>query len=439
MAEFLIEGGHPLKGEIALLGAKNSSFKLMIAALLSNKESILENVPKIKDVETTMEIVQALGGEVKKINTHTFSISGKRISSFKIPQFLGEKSRSSFMFVGPLLNRFGRAVLPCPGGDKIGQRPIERHLEGLKTMGAEIDYQDGFFKARTKKLKGSFYRFSKNTHTGTETLIMISVLAHGKTVLENAACEPEVDDLISFLNKMGAKVKITKPRRIEIQGVRRLKGARHQVMFDRNEAVTFACAALGTKGEVFVRNAEEKNLTAFLEKLKEIGAGFKIEDSGIKFFYKTPLRAKSITTRPHPGFMTDWQALWSVLMTQAVGESVVQETIFENRFGYVPYLQKMGAKIEFFNPEVANPQEFYNFNLEDDCPEFFHAIRIFGPTTLNGAKIRIPDIRAGATLTLAALTAKGKTILSNIEHIDRGYENLDDRLRSLGARIKRIE
>jgi len=262
-------------------------------------------------------------------------------------------------------------------------------------------------------------------------------LAEGKTVLENAAQEPEVDDLVSFLNKMGAKIKRTKPRRIEIQGVRSLKGTRHKVMFDRNEAVTFACAALATKGEVFVKNAEEKNLTAFLTKLKEIGAGLEIKNSGIRFFYQGPLKGASITTKPHPGFMTDWQALWTVLMTQAKGKSVVHETIFENRFGYVPYLQKMGAKIKLFNPALKNPEEFYNFNLADDRPEYFHALRISGPTPLRGAKIKIPDIRAGATLTLAALTAQGRTILSNIDHIDRGYENLDGRLRNLGAKIER--
>jgi len=437
MSKFLIDGGCPLKGKVSLLGAKNSSFKLLVAALLSSEESVISNVPQIGDVKVTTEIIKALGGKIKRINAHSFSISGKRIFSFKIPQFLGEKSRSSCMFVGPLLNRFGQAFLPCPGGDKIGRRPIERHLKGLKAMGVEIDYEDGFLKVKAKKLKGAFYCFPKNTHTGTETLIMAAVLAEGKTVLENAAQEPEVDDLVSFLNKMGAKIKRTKPRRVEIQGVRSLKGTRHKVMFDRNEAVTFACAALATKGEVFVKNAEEKNLTAFLRKLKEIGAGFEIKDSGIRFFYKAPLKVKSVTTKPYPGFMTDWQPLWTVLMTQAKGKSVVHETIFENRFGYVPYLQKMGAKIEFFNPQIKNLQKFYNFNLEDDRPDYFHAIRVTGPTKLKGAEIKIPDIRAGATLILAALTAKDRTVLSNIDHIDRGYENLDGRLRSLGAKIKR--
>lgn len=438
MGKFLIEGGYPLKGKVSLLGTKNSSFKLMIAALLSNKGSMISNVPQIGDVKITSEIIQALGGKVKRINAHSFSLSGQAIAFFKIPQFLGEKSRSSSMFVGPLLSRFGKAILPYSGGDKIGRRPIERHLLGLRAMGVEIDYKDGFLKAKAKKLRGTFYRFPKNTHTGTESLIMTAVLAEGKTVLENAASEPEIDDLTVFLNKMGAKIRRIKPRTIEIEGVKRLHGAIHEVMFDRNEAVTFACAALSTKGDIFVKNAKSEHLTAFLEKIEEAGGGVEIKKEGIRFFYKQPLRAIKIMTSPHPGFMTDWQPLWTVLMTQAEGESIVHETIFENRFGYVPCLLKMGAKIEPFNPKITNPEDFYNFNLQDDRPEYFHAIRIFGPTSLKGTKIKILDIRAGATLTLAALTAKGRTILSDIGHIDRGYENLDGRLRKLGARIERV-
>jgi len=438
MNKFLIEGGYPLKGRISLLGAKNSSFKLMIAALLSNEPSVITNVPQIGDVRLGLEIIKSLGGEIKKLSRHSFSISGKTLASFKIPQNLGIKSRSSCMFIGPLLNRFGQAVLPCPGGDKIGRRPIERHLEGLKAMGVKIAYENGFFRARVKKIKGAIYRFPKNSHTGTETLIMTAVLAEGKSVLENAAEEPEVDDLISFLNKMGAKIRRIKPRVIEIIGVTSLQGTNYQVMFDRNEAVTFACAALATRGDIFVVNAKEKNLAAFLGKLKKTGAGVEKFGSGIRFFYRKSLKATKVVTASHPGFMTDWQPLWTVLMTQAKGQSLVHETIFENRFGYVRYLKKMGAKIEEFRPKVENPKDFYNFNLDDDRPEYFHAIRILGPTSLKGGEISIPDIRAGATLLLAALTAKDKTILSNIDHIDRGYENLDVRLRKLGAKIKRI-
>ncbi len=438
MNKFLIEGGCPLKGKISLLGAKNSSFKLMIAALLSDKASVISNVPQIGDVGLALEIIKSLGGEIKKLSRHSFSISGKNLVSFKIPQNLGIKSRSSCMFIGPLLSRFGQAVLPCPGGDKIGRRPIERHLEGLKAMGVKIGYENGFFRARAKKIVGATYRFPKNTHTGTETLIMAAVLADGRTILENAAEEPEVDDLISLLQKAGAKIKRVKPRTIKIIGVDSLCGVEHQAMFDRNEAVTFACAALATKGDIFVVNAKKKSLAAFLGKLKEAGAGVEERCSGIRFFYQKPLKPTKVVTAFHPGFMTDWQPLWTVLMTQAKGQSLVHETIFENRFGYIHYLQKMGAKIKGFKPEIKDPEDFYNFNLDDDQLKHFHAIRILGPTLLKGGEISIPDIRAGATLLLAALAAKDRTILSNIDHIDRGYENLDARLRKLGAKIKRI-
>ena len=438
MIKLLIEGGYPLKGTVSLLGAKNASIKLLIASLLTKEECRLFRMPDIGDVKTTASIIQIFGGKVKKRDNHTFSLINRNLTSFEVPANLGQKSRSASIFVGPLISRFGQAVWPQPGGCQIGRRPIERHLEGLKKMGIKINFESGTYRAKAEKMKGITYAFPKNTHSGTETLIIAAVLAEGKTVLENAAQEPEVDDLISFLSKMGAKIERIKPRVIEIEGVKKLHGAVHKVMFDRNEAVTFACAALSTKGDIFVKNAERKYLTAFLENLKKIGAGIEIKDSGIRFFYKKTLKPLNIVTKPHPGFMTDWQALWTVLMTQAKGKSVVHETIFENRFGYVSYLQKMGAKIRFFHPQVKNPQKFYNFNLEDNQTGYFHAIRITGPTLLNGAKISIPDIRAGATLILSALIARGKTILSNIDHIDRGYENLDGRLRTLGAKIERI-
>jgi len=438
MAKFVIKGGYPLKGEVSLLGAKNAAIKLLIASLLTRESCCLERLPDIGDVQITTEIIQALGGEIKKSADHTVVINSQQLNSFSVPEKLGRQSRSASIFVGPLVARFGQAIWPHPGGCQIGCRPINRHLKALKKMGIEIDFQNGFYQARAEKIHGMNHYFPKNTHTGTETLIMAAVLANGKTILKNAAQEPEVDDLIAFLNKMGAKIKRTSLRQIEIRGVKSLAGAKHKIVFDRNEAVTFACAALATKGEILVKGAEVKNLTFFLDKLKKAGAGVKKYPSGIKFFYKQPLKAVQVVTSPHPGFMTDWQPLWAVLMTQAQGKSVIHETVFENRFTYVSFLQKMGAKIEFFNQPVINPEKVYNFNLEDNQSGNFHAVRINGVTPLYSTKISIPDIRAGATLTLAALTAKGTTTLTNIEHIDRGYESLDIRLRSLGAKIKRI-
>lgn len=438
MAKFIVQGGYPLQGEVSLLGAKNAAIKLLIASLLTSEKCQLSRLPDIGDVRTTLAILQALGGRIEETGDHQKCLDNQRLNSFKIPRDLGEQSRSASMFVGPLVARFGQAEWPVPGGCQIGQRPIDRHLAGLEKMGIKIQFKHGAYFARAEKLVGVKYRFPKNTHTGTETLIMAAVLAEGKTVLENAAQEPEVDDLILFLNKMGARIKRTRPRTIVIQGVKSLVGAEHKLMFDRNEAVTFACAALATKGAVVIKGINPSPLNAFLEKLQAAGAGVEIKENAMRFSYQKSLKAIAVTTAPHPGFMTDWQPLWAVLMTQAQGEAMIHETVFENRFAYAPFLEKMGVKIDFFNPPVTDPTRVYNFNPEDDRSENFHALRFRGPVALRPARISVPDIRAGATLVLAALAAQGQTTLNHIEHIDRGYEKLDVRLRSLGARIQRV-
>ena len=435
--QFIIEGGASLKGEVSLAGAKNSGFITMIASLLSNQPSQITNCSQIGDNEIVKMVIKVLGGEVKQ-NGSKVVVSPKTVSSFQVPCELGELSRACSLFAAPLLSRFGQATFPMPGGDKIGIRPLDRHIAGLKALGVKVVFKDGVFNLHVPKegLIGTKFRFNKNTHTGTEMLLMVAVGAKGKTILENAAEEPEIDDLIEFLNKMGAKIK-RNGRTIEIEGVKEFSGAIHQVMPDRNEAVSFGIAALATNGEILVKKANPKVLTAFLEKVKEIGGNYEIEKSGIRFWRDGALKATNITTTPYPGFMTDWQPLWTLLMTQVKGVSIVHETIFESRFGYVSNLQKMGAKIEFFNPEVKNPQDFYLFNWEDNKPEYYHAIKISGPAKLKGQKLEIADIRAGATAILAALIASGRSELTGIVHVDRGYEDFDGRLRDLGASIIR--
>ena len=437
MAKFIIQGGKPLKGAVRVGGAKNASFKLMIAALLAKGESRLLDIPQIGDVEITKKVIKSLGGKIECRGQGTVFINPDGLKTDRIPKSFGFKSRASIIFAGALLSRFGQAHLPLPGGDQVGRRPIERHLEGLKALGAKVKIRHGFIDLNCSRLKGNRYRFAKNSHTGTETMIIAACKAQGQTQLENVALEPEIDDLIAFLNKAGAKIKRLSDRRIQIDGVAQLGGTIYKVMPDRNEIVSYACAALGTKGDIIIENAFEKSLQTFLEKVTAAGGRFKVGDYGIRFWYQKSLKASRIITAPHPGFMTDWQALWATLMTQAQGESEIIETIYEYRFGYTRQLTKMGAKIELFNPQVADPEKFYNFNFEDDKPSYFHAAKIFGPTPLKGANLRVPDIRAGATLTLAALIAKGKSVLTGIEHIDRGYEDLDGRLRRLGADIKK--
>ena len=439
MDKFLITGGAPIKGEVSLCGAKNSGFKLMIAALYADTPTTLYNFSKIGDVFSTAEVIRELGGKVAFGKNHVMQVTSRDLSRYNPSQKSGEVSRAASYFIGPLLHRFGKAIIPNPGGCKIGRRPIDRHIDGIRALGGGVKVVNSSYEITAKRLKGAHFTFNKSTHGGTDIMVIAAATAEGKTILENAAAEPEVDDLIAFLNQMGAKIKRVKSRTIVIEGVDEFHGADYTVMYDRNEAVTFGCAALATKGDVFVLRADKENLRAFLEAVKNCGGGYEIEERGIRFFYKGPLKATSITTQPYPGFMTDWMPLWSILMTQAEGESIIHETIHNNRFAFVHELSKMGAKIELFNPAVKNPEKVYNFNLEDDRPEYFHAARIFGPTPLKATIEEITDVRAGASLMLASLIARGKSQLLGVEHVDRGYENLDSRLCSLGAKIKRIK
>ena len=436
MAKYLITGGAPLHGSVKIFGAKNSSFKLMIAALLADSPSTISNICFIRDVVVVKQLIESLGGQANFGQNKTLTVEGASLKEFEVKKEFGERSRASSMILPILLHRFKEAKVPLPGGDHIGSRPIDRHIEGLKALGAQIKIEEGVILASAPNgLKGAEYTFPKNTHTGTETLILAAVMADGPTVLNNAAEEPEINDLINFLNKMGADIGRTGYRQITIKGVTSLKGADFELMPDRNEAVTFACAALATSGDVTVENAREEHLKAFLAKVGVAGGGYEIVEGGIRFYSKGNLQATNVETANYPGFMTDWQAPWVTLMTQAQGESIVHERVFENRFGYAAALKKMGAFIELFNPRLENRENFYEFNSTEAQKDSYHAAKITGPTKLHGADLVVDDIRAGATLTLAALVAQGDSVLENIELIERGYENLDGRLLSLGARI----
>jgi UDP-N-acetylglucosamine 1-carboxyvinyltransferase len=440
MASFTVHGGTPLRGSVRIGGAKNASFKLLIATLLGQSESRLLNFSHISDVELVGSIIEYLGGKVKKAGERAIFVDPTSLSSFSINTEHGEQGRFSTMFIPALLHRFGQAVVPAPGGDKIGARPLDRHFDGLKAMGASVELQDGLYIAKAPSgLKGTTYKFTKSSHTGTETLVMAGVLANGTTILENSALEPEIDDLIVFLNKMGARIERLPNRVIKIEGVRSLSGAIHKIVPDRNEAVSYACAAIATQGDVIIENAIADHLTHFLSKLDQIGAGYEVGDYGIRFFYHSPLKATDIETAIEPGFMTDWQPLWATLMTQCQGDSIIHETIHPNRFQYVEALVSMGAHIEKFNPVITDPDSVYNFDSQNDKPEYFHAIKIRGITPLASGNFSVLDLRHGATLILASMIASGTSIINNIEHVDRGYESLDKRLRSLGAEIQRTE
>ncbi len=418
---------------------------MVAASLLTTQEVVLENIPRIDDVGVIVKIVENLGVKTEFLDEKVLLLKADEVFSTQIPHSLGVSSRSAVMAIGPLLARFGEVTIPEPGGCRIGLRPIDRHLAALERLGAAVEHEQGIYKITAPRLKGAEINFEKNTVMGTETVLLASVLAEGETVIVNAAEEPEVDDLIALLLKMGAQIKRDdgNPRRIVVEGVRELSSARHRILPDRNEAVTFAVAAAATRGDVTLTNIRPLDLTAFTAKLEKMGVGFDIQKNSLRVWLEegTVLQAVGIETAPHPGFMTDWQQPACVLLTQVNGESLLHETVYEDRFGYVKELKKMGAKIKLLTPSeagVAFNSSDYNFDWTDD-DEPKSVAKIFGPTPLFGQNLQIPDLRAGAALVLAALAAEGISEISGVEHIDRGYEQFDEKLRGLGAKIERVE
>jgi UDP-N-acetylglucosamine 1-carboxyvinyltransferase len=440
MDTFVIDGGIPLKGDITVAGAKNVAVKALFASLLTDDPLTLSNVPHIRDVTMLIELLGQMGLRVTH-EDHVVRVTDGGIRDTTVPLDLGARLRTSSMIIGPLLARYGHAKIPNPGGCRIGARPIDRHIEALKSMGAEISYKsdDGYFYATTSGLHGATVSFPKNTHTGTETVLLAAVLADGETVIQNAAQEVEVDNLILLLNNMGAKVKRTAPREITISGVKKLHGTDFRIMPDRNEEITFAIAAAMTNGTITVRESSRESIGAFLDVFRQVGGNVEpVSASVTRYSLGSPIKPADVVTTAHPGFMTDWQGPWAVMMTQAAGKSTIHETVFESRFSYVSELRKMGAKIEFFDPVVPDPEQFYNFNWQDRVADYHQAIAISGPTTLHNAVLEMNDLRAGATLVLAALTAKGKSFIHGVDQIDRGYERIEERLNALGARVSRI-
>jgi UDP-N-acetylglucosamine 1-carboxyvinyltransferase len=440
MEKFVITGGKKLHGSTTVSGAKNAALKALVAACMTDEKVTIHNVPLISDIFVMVEIIKELGGEVG-LHGHTVTVQLKQFTHSSIPLDKAALVRASSMFIAPLLARTGEAIIPNPGGCRLGARPIDRTVEGISQMNVAITYhsEDGYFHAKGNPMRGTQYHFQKNTHTGTETMILAAVLAEGTTVLTNAAEEPEIDDLIGLLNKMGANVTRSGHREITIVGVEKLHGAQYTISPDRIEVATFAIAALVTGGDIFVKDAQKAAIEPFLEKYKETGAGLEIKKEGIRFFSNGTIRASDVTTGVHPGFLTDWQAPWGVLMTQAIGTAIIHETVFENKLGYIADLKKMGADAILFNPEVKDPDSLYNFNLADDKAEHFHAVEIKGPTPLHNAVMTTLDIRAGAAIVLAALCAEGTSTIYGVEKLDRGYEALEKRLKELGAEVERVK
>jgi UDP-N-acetylglucosamine 1-carboxyvinyltransferase len=416
MDKIRITGRNPLFGEVRISGAKNSALPCIAATLLCPEPVLLRNVPrKVRDVTTIIQMLEHFGHYAEWLDS-ALLLRANAIDRFDATYDMVKTMRASVLVLGPLLARFGKAIVSLPGGCAIGARPIDMHLEGFKALGATVQLDHGYIHTSANKLKGARYRFPGVTVTGTENLIMAAVLAEGETILENCAIEPEVGDLIDLLQKMGAKITGKDSETIKVQGVDSLKGTEHFIIADRIETGTFLMAAAITGGKVKVTNCEPQHLTSAIEKLKENGC--KLEISGREILIAAPgtLIPRDIETQPYPGFPTDLQAQYMALMTQAEGDSSINETIFENRFMHVGELQRMGADIRISG----------------------RTARVHGPMNLSGASIMATDLRASASLILAGLIAEGDTIVQRIYHIDRGYEKIEEKLRNLGAQIERI-
>jgi UDP-N-acetylglucosamine 1-carboxyvinyltransferase len=423
MQKFVITGGRPLSGEVRISGAKNAVLKMMAAAALTDEPIILRNVPRISDVAILREVMTDIGFEVSRRNGDALELRAGEARWPFVPLEAAKKMRASFILLGPMLARFGRVILPNPGGDRIGRRPVDYHVTALERMGATIDYRNGYYYASAPAdgLRGARVDFPVVSVMATENSMLAATLAKGTTVINNAAREPEVDDLIAMLCAMGARIERTAERRIEVEGVARLGGVEHRVLGDRLEAETFAIAAAITHGEVQLTGIDPEHLGAFLEVCDRMGVRYEADAAASTLRVLPPrgsLRAADVRTDPYPGFATDFQAPLSVLLTQAEGISHVHETIFEDRLDHLRELERMGADVELLDERRA---------------------RITGPTPLHGAEVGIADLRAGATLILAALAATGTSVVSGIEHVDRGYEQIEAKLVALGAHINRIE
>lgn len=426
---YMVTGGVALRGEVTVPGAKNAASKELVASLLADTPVTLENVPLIGEIDLTVELLQGLGAKVTR-RGHRVVVDASKLETSQVSASFSRKNRIPILLLGPLLHRFGEAVIPAVGGDAIGARPVNFHMEALQKMGATIQYEDGVYIAKAARLIGTVIDLPYPSVGATENVMLAAVKAKGTTVIRNAAVEPEIVDLAMLLQSMGAIINQDVNRTWIIEGVDHLHGATHHVIPDRLVAASFAVAAIITKGDVFVKDARQVDLLSFLNNLRRIGVTYEIKEDGIRFIGSAELKPITLETDVHPGFMTDWQQPFVVMLTQADGVSIVHETVFEERFGYTEALKKMGAKIQLHR-ECLGPKSC-RFRDRD----YRHSAIIVGPTALKAATINVPDIRAGFSYLLAALIANGTSTLTGVDHLERGYEDLIGKMQSLGAKIR---
>ncbi|AGF48751.1 UDP-N-acetylglucosamine 1-carboxyvinyltransferase [Candidatus Kinetoplastidibacterium galati] len=415
MEELQIIGGSKLEGDVSISGAKNAALPILCAGLLTSETILLTNVPDLHDVSTTIKLLSQLGSVTRKHGQNEVSITSNNIENLKAPYELVKAMRASILVLGPLLTRFGEAIVSMPGGCAIGQRPVDQHIKCLSALGADIKIEHGFVIARAKKLKGTLIRPDVITVTGTENIIMAATLAEGETIIENAACEPEIVDLSNMLIKMGANIKGHGTNRIIIKGVDKLHGTSHRILPDRIEAGTFLCALAATGGNIRIKDANPYNMLATIDKIRLSGVNVKQDNGNLICSMSKRPESVDVITREYPGLATDMQAQFMALNCIARGTSIIVENIFENRYLHVQELNRLGANITI-NGNSAT---------------------VHGVDFLSGATVKATDLRASASLVIAGLVAQGKTTIEQIYHLDRGYENMELKLQKLGANIKR--
>jgi len=431
-----IKGGISLQGVVRAAGAKNAITKLLVASLLSDKRCVFFNVPNIADVEITVDLCREIGSTIHwDKNEGVIEIVTKDLKTTYIPQRFSGSNRIPILMIGALMGRTDEDIIvPTAGGCKIGKRPVDFHINALEKLGAIIEYREmkkegAYFARAHQGLRGTMITLPYPSVGATENTILASCRAKGTTVIKNAAIEPEIIDLVLFLQKLGVGIAVDVDRTIRIQPAEEFYEVEHSVITDRIEAASLGMVAISTKGKVFVEGAQHQYMITFLNKLREIGAGFQVKNNGIEFFYKGPLKGGiHVETDVHPGFLTDWQQPFVVLLTQAEGHSIIHETVYENRFGYTETLRQMGADIQLFTHCLGVPCRFSSQN-------YCHSLVVKGPTPLSSRDIMIPDLRAGFAYVMAALIAPETSLISGAHYLDRGYENLVHKLTSLGAEV----
>ena len=417
MDQYVIKGGNPLVGEVEIGGAKNAALAILAASIMTNETVVVDNLPDVRDINVLLEAMEEIGAQVERVDRHTVKINGSHIGNFSVDYEYIKKIRASYYLLGALLGKYKRAEVPLPGGCNIGSRPIDQHLKGFKALGADVKIEYGFIVAEAERLHGSHIYLDVVSVGATINIMMAASMAEGSTVLENAAKEPHVVDVANFLNSMGANIKGAGTDVIRIKRVERFHSTEYSIIPDQIEAGTFMFAAAATKGDVTVKNVIPKHLEATTSKLLEIGCEIEELDDAVRVVCSKGLKSTNVKTLPYPGFPTDMQPQITVALGLAKGTSIVTESIFENRFKYVDELARMGANIKVEgNTAIIDGAEKYT-----------------------GARISSPDLRAGAALVIAGLAAEGITIVEDVHFIERGYECFEEKLRSLGAMIEKVE